>query len=186
MTPASGNSSCVSVLDCFIFKIDFDDEGDIEFAYTTLKPNTNMATRRKFIQCALCTATVACVPEAKFGDPSTQLEDTGGGFTDVDICNIIPDSTWSTVSLDEHPALNAVGGFAYIELGGRNLIVAHVKSGCFVSPDRACTMKGKPSSINLKPNGLVRDMQPHFATGDVIAGPAPSGLEYYPTAQHEL
>ena len=144
-----------------------------------------MATRRKFIQCALCTATAACVPEAKFGDASTQSEDTGGGLPDVDICNIIPDSTWSIVSLDEYPALNAVGGFAYLELSGRNLIVAHVKSGCFVSVDRACTHEGETIQYQSEAQRFFcpRHAATFSATGDVIAGPAPSGLEYYPTAQ---
>ena len=31
-----------------------------------------MSTRRKFIKCALCSATAACVPEPKFGDGVAQ------------------------------------------------------------------------------------------------------------------
>ncbi|MEC8276477.1 MAG: Rieske (2Fe-2S) protein [Myxococcota bacterium] len=144
-----------------------------------------MSTRRKFIKCALCSATAACVPEPKFGDGVAQSGDTGAFLLDVDICNVDPDSSWSILSLDDYPELNAVGGFTYAEINGRNLIVAHVKSGCFVSLDRACTHEGETIQYQSEAQRFFcpRHAATFSATGDVIAGPAPTELEYFPTAQ---
>ena len=144
-----------------------------------------MSTRRTFLKCAVCSAAAACVPEPKYGDAVYDEGDSGAYDPEIDICNVSPSSSWLSLSLDDYPELNAVGGYIYAELNGRNLIVAHVRSGCFVSLDRACTHEGE--IIQYQPEAqrffCPRHAATFSATGDVIAGPAPADLAYYPTAQ---
>ena len=89
------------------------------------------------------------------------------------------------ISLDNHPELEVVGGFTYADMNGKRLIIAHVLSDCFVSLDSACTHEGETLQYQSEAQRFFcpRHAATFTPTGEVIGGPAPFDLGYYPTAR---
>lgn len=157
----------------------------LEYLKPTIVRLDFMSTRRTFLKCALCTVATACVPEAKYGGPTSTLDDSANTEDDDIFCDTLPNTSWAMISLDDHPELNTVGGYAYASVNGKSLIVAHVMSDCFVSLDQACTHEGEIIQYQSAAQRFVCPR--HAATfspmGEVLGGPAPIELGYYPTAR---
>ncbi len=91
------------------------------------------------------------------------------------------------LSLVEHPELAEVGGWIAVASGGGEIVVAHVRDGCYVAMDRACSHEGVP--VDYRPereqftcprHGAVYDLQ-----GGKVAGPQPTGLPVYAAAREQ-
>lgn len=115
----------------------------------------------------------------------SDVGDSANPEPEIDFCNTNPNSSWASLSLDDYPELETVGGFAYADINGKNIIVAHVRTGCFVSLDRACTHEGETIQYQSEAERFFcpRHAATFTPTGNVIGGPAPFDLGYYPTAQ---
>ncbi len=91
-------------------------------------------------------------------------------------------SGWTELPLASYPELGAVGGWVAVTVSGREIVVAHVETDCFVAMLRACAHEGV--AIDYHPDryqfvcplhGAVYDWQ-----GDKVSGPQPTGLPVYP------
>lgn len=144
-----------------------------------------MPTRRQFIECSLCTVALGCVPETKFEGSADSQIDSSIPVDDYSYCDVDPDSGWSSVSLTTYPELNAVGGFAYISIGGQSLIVAQVLSNCYVALHQACTHEGE--TIQYQSESERFFCPRHAATfspeGYVLGGPAPAAIQSFPVSR---
>ena len=82
------------------------------------------------------------------------------------------DDAWIPLAFSDYPELIAVGGSAYVELGGEPLILARVAEDCVVAMDRLCTHAG--CEINYKTGRFSCPC--HGSTWDdkgvILAGPA--------------
>jgi len=143
--------------------------------------------RRSLLSGACAWFTVACAASAPQGTTNpTPTGDTGSPEPEPEPypCGqeVATDPSWSPLPLADFPELGAVGGWVAVTVGGRELVIAQVREGCFAAIVRACAHEG--AAIDYRPerqqfvcplHGAV-----YAADGAKVAGPAPTGLPTYP------
>ena len=122
------------------------------------------------------------------GPLGTGTIDTGTGSTGAPECEVVAQPGapgWEEVSLAAHPELDAVDGWAAVNVGGRSLNIAQVDVDCFVAMATACTHQG--ARVDYKPDRGQFVCTLHGAVyvndGTPIAGPTTVPLATYPCAR---
>ena len=146
-----------------------------------------MQTRREFLSCTGCTLLLAgCSVGSKEDSAFAEEveEDSATSVPDYDPCATEVALGWTEIPLSDYPDLSELNSYAYVSVGGKNLIIAHVVEGCFVALSSNCTHEGE--TIYYQGGGGRFVCPLHGATFDwqglVQGGPAPTSLTSYPIA----
>jgi nitrite reductase/ring-hydroxylating ferredoxin subunit len=127
--------------------------------------------RRTFLAQGAVLAAVAAL--AACGGGGT---DAGGGFPTAP-----PLTTSTTITLSDHPSLNAVGGIALLTIGGNPVALVRTGASTFVALSRVCPHQG--TVVNTSGSGfLCPNHGAQFsASGTWQGGQPTSDMRSYPT-----
>lgn len=148
-----------------------------------------MKPSRRDVLCGMCAVTVACTgdsPSSTATPVPSITPDTGrpGPSVPWSPC-VVPGTAaegWVRVGFDEYPELAELLGHAYLQLAGRQIVIAHVEPDCFVALERPCTHEGVLIEYRDERNGFVcpRHGAIYAWDGRVLSGPPPRDTPSHP------
>jgi cytochrome b6-f complex iron-sulfur subunit len=128
------------------------------------------ASRRQFLQTASITGGALILGRAALAAPGDEAA--------------VDATTDTVIKLDEHAALQKVGGFEIFEIGTDRVIVAHTEAG-FTACSAVCPHKGCDVEYRLADKQFYCPChRSRFdESGKVLQGPAKTDLAQYDAAQ---